>query len=358
MRSHDIVGRSLKIAIDAMGGDFAPQATVEGAVRAARITSADIVLVGVESVLRDELVRVEGGVPPNVTVRHASQIIDCNEPPTLALRRKKDSSLVVACRLVRDGEADAVVTAGSTGAALVGSKVILRTLPGVNRPAIAAFLPNPKGVTVLLDVGANVDCRPSHLYQFGVMGRIFAQHVLGVPNPSVGLLNIGEEAAKGNELTRAAHALFEEHADQLHFIGNSEGNELYTGRVDVVVCDGFVGNVILKVCEGLAGSISNMLRHEMTRGLISKLGVLLSKRGIMRFRNKVDYEEYGGAPLLGVQGTVTICHGRSSAKAIANAVTEAERAVARGINGHIVAALANSTVQEDSVDADRAGTDE
>jgi glycerol-3-phosphate acyltransferase PlsX len=336
----------MKIAIDAMGGDFAPQATVAGAVRAARETSAEIILVGVEAMLRAELSKVEGGVPENVSVRHASQVIECTEPPTLALRSKKDSSIVVACRLVRDGEADAVVTAGSTGAAVVASKVILRTLPGVNRPAIATFLPNPKGVTVLLDAGANADCRPGHLYQFAVMGSIFSHHVLGVPNPSIGLLNIGAESSKGNELTRAAHALLEKHNNTLNFLGNSEGNDLYTGRVDVVVCDGFVGNVILKVCEGLAGSVTNLLRQELTRGLASKLGGFLMKQGLLRFRNKIDYEEYGGAPLLGVQGTVTICHGRSSSRAIANAVNEAERAVARGINDHIVEALANGVCGE------------
>lgn len=336
----------MRIAIDAMGGDFAPQATVDGAVRAARSSSTEILLVGPEDTLREKLAEVKDGAPQNISVRHASQVIKSTEVPTLALRRKKDASIVVACRLVRNGQADAVVTAGSTGAALVGAKIILRTLPGVDRPAIATFLPNPKGVTVLMDVGANADCRPRHLYQFAVMGRIFSQYVLGVPNPSVGLLNIGEESGKGNELTRAAYKLFEKHRDQLYFLGNTEGNNLYTGHVDVVVCDGFVGNVILKVCEGLAVSMGNLLKQELTRSVASRLGCLLSRRSLQRFRNKIDYEEYGGAPLLGVQGTVTICHGKSSPRAIANAIHEAERAVARGINDQIIKALADSEVEE------------
>jgi len=333
----------MRIAIDAMGGDYAPEATVAGAVDAARNTSSEIVLVGIESVLDRELGRVDGTVPENVTVRDASDLIDPGEPPTLALRRKKNASIFVACRLVRRGEADAVVTAGSTGVALVASKVVLRTLSGVDRPVIGTFLPNPKGVTVLLDVGANVDCRPRHLYQFAVMGRMFAQHALGVPNPTVGLLNIGEEAGKGNELSRAVHALLDERADELNFCGNCEGTDLYTGRIDVVVCDGFVGNIILKVSEGLAGSMAALLRRELGRDWLSRMGMVVSRKGLRSFRKKIDYEEYGGAPLLGVRGVVIICHGRSSLRAIANAVHEAERAVARKINDHIVEALARDS---------------
>jgi len=330
----------MRIAIDAMGGDFAPQATVAGAIRAARKTSSEIVLVGVESVLERELDGVEGGVPDNVTIHHAPDIIESSEAPALALHRKKNTSISVACRLVHRGEADAVVTAGNTGAALVATKVVLRSLPGVDRPAIATFLPNPKGVTVLLDVGANVDCRPRHLYQFAVMGRMFAQRTLGVPNPTVGLLNIGEEAGKGNELSRVAHTLLEARADDLNFFGNCEGTELYTGHVDVVVCDGFVGNVILKVSEGLGSSLMSLLRRELSQNLSSRMGIVLSRKGLKSFRKKIDYEEYGGAPLLGVQGVVIICHGKSSLRAIAHAVHEAERAVARKINEHIVEALA------------------
>ncbi len=324
-----------------MGGDFAPQATVAGAVRAARETASELVLTGVESVLKGELNRIEGGVPSNVSVQHAADIVDPAEPPTLALRRKKNASIFVACRLVRNGEADAVVTAGSTGAALVASKVVLRSLPGVDRPAIATFLPNPKGVTLLLDVGANVDCRPRHIYQFAVMGRMFARHTLGVPNPAVGLLNIGEEAGKGNEMSRAAHTLLKAHEDELNFRGNCEGTDLYTGYADVVVCDGFVGNVILKVCEGLGSSMAGLLHRELNQNLMSRMGIVLSRKALKSFREKIDYEEYGGAPLLGVQGVVIICHGKSSWRAIYNAVHEAERAVARKINEHIVEALAN-----------------
>lgn len=330
----------MRIAIDAMGGDFAPQATVAGAVRAARQTSSEIVLVGIESVLKENLERVEGGAPANIIIHHAPDMIESTEVPTLALRRKKNASISVACRLVHRGEADAVVTAGNTGAALVAAKVVLRSLPGVDRPAIATFLPNPKGVTVLLDAGANVDCRPHHLYQFAVMGRMFAQHTLGVPNPTVGLLNIGEEKGKGNELSRAAYTLLDSCADELNFLGNCEGTELYTGHVDVVVCDGFVGNVILKVCEGLGSSIVTLLRRELSQSLLSRISTILSKKSLKKFRKKIDYEEYGGAPLLGVQGVVIICHGKSSLRAIANAVQEAERAVARKINDHIVEALA------------------
>jgi len=331
----------MKIAIDAMGGDYAPQATVAGAVQAARETAAEIVLVGIESVLEGELGRVEGGIPGNISIHHAADLIDPGDPPTIALRRKKNASIFVACRLVRRGEAEAVVTAGSTGAALVASKVVLRALPGVDRPAIATYLPNPKGVTILLDVGANVDCRPRHLYQFAVMGRMFSKQALGVPNPTVALLNIGEEAGKGNELSRSAHALLDSRGEELNFAGNCEGTELYTGHIDVVVCDGFVGNVILKVCEGLGSSMASLLRRELGRNMLSRVGIVFSRKGLKSFREKIDYEEYGGAPLLGVQGVVIICHGRSSSRAISNAVHEAERAVARKINEHIVEALAN-----------------
>jgi glycerol-3-phosphate acyltransferase PlsX len=321
-----------------MGGDHAPGALVEGAVLAARETRSELILVGDEKRIGRELAKYEDK-PENLSVRHCSEWIEMNESPVTALRSKKDASVLVGMRIVKTDEADAIVTAGNTGAATVASKTVLHTLEGFDRPAIAASILNPTGYTVFLDVGANVDCKPRHLLQFALMGSVYARVILGVENPKVGLLSVGEEEAKGNELTKAAHKLLDEKGEALNFIGNVEGGDLFTGKVNVVVCDGFTGNIVLKSGEALAASFARLLRSEFSGDMISTLGAVLTRSALGRFKKKIDYSEHGAAPLLGVQGVVLICHGHSSQKAIKNAIFAAERALSRNLNAQILDSL-------------------
>ena len=327
-----------RIAVDVMGGDHAPAAPVAGALLASRETRSEVILVGDPKRIRKELDKTDN-TPDNVSIEPASEWVEMDESPVTALREKKDASILVGMRAVKGGLADAVVTAGNTGAATVASKTVLHTLGAADRPAIAVRILNPTGSAVLLDVGANVDCKPRHLLQFAIMGSVYARVILGVTNPRIGLLSVGSEDSKGNDVTKAAHKLLSEKEEPLNFIGNVEGGDLFSGNVEVVVCDGFTGNIVLKSGEALAASFETLLRTEFSSDVFSAAGSLLTRRALRRFKMKIDYSEHGAAPLLGVQGVVLICHGHSSPIAIKNAIFAAERSLSRNLNDHIVTAL-------------------
>jgi glycerol-3-phosphate acyltransferase PlsX len=326
----------MKIAVDAMGGDYGPAVVVEGAVAAAREFGATLILIGDKAAIEREVARL-GAESRAIEVRHASQVVGMGESPSQALRRKRDSSLRVAAQLVKDGEAAAFVSAGNTGAAMAIAMFVIGVLPGVDRPALAAVLPNLRRFTVLLDVGANVDPKPAHLLQFAVMGHIYARDILGYDNPRVGLLSVGEEEGKGNELTKETYDQLKD--SSLNFVGNVEGRDIYNGRCDVVVTDGFTGNVALKISESLAEMLGAMIKEELMRDLRSKLGASLAIPAFQRFKRRVDYTEMGGAPLLGIDGAAIVCHGASPVKAIKNAVRIAGEWATAGVNEHIKAAL-------------------
>jgi len=348
-----------RIAVDAMGGDFGPRVVLPGALHVAKTKKIDIVLVGDQPRIEAELagygVRVQG-----VEIVHAPQVVEMEEKPSEALRKKKDSSIQVAMNLVRDGLADGVISAGNSGATLASAMFTIGRVPGVERPALATFMPTEKSHFVLIDVGANVDCRPFHLLQFGIMADVLARSMLGIPNPRVALLSIGEEQGKGNHQVKEAFELMR--MSSLNFVGNVEGRDLFTGDVDVVVCDGFVGNVVLKQSEGLASSLGRLLKGELRRGFFGKIGTMLALNSLKRFSRLVDYAEYGGAPFLGLEGICLVCHGASNSKAIANAVNMAARFVEGNANEHLVkdiAANINLTVaRRKSRHADPAATAE
>ena len=300
-----------------MGGDHSPAHEVAGAVMASRQWQIPVVLVGQAEIIKKELAKhaVQG---LDIRIEQAGEVVGMHDSPSDALRKKKDSSIRVAFNLVKQGAADAVVSTGNSGATMALGMFILKRIPGIDRPAIATVVPNLKDQTLILDVGGNVDCKPQHLVQFALMGSVYAFHMLGKSTPRVGLLSNGEEESKGNELTREANRGLKQ--IPLNYIGYIEGRDIYNGRTDVVVCDGFVGNVVLKVSEGLAEAIGSMLREEFSSRLMSKIGYLLAKPALKAFRKKVDYAEYGGGPLLGIQGTAMICHGSSNPKAIMNAI--------------------------------------
>ncbi|NLJ74671.1 MAG: phosphate acyltransferase PlsX [Firmicutes bacterium] len=312
-----------KIAVDGFGGDYAPEQIVEGALQAADMYGISIYLTGDENRLKP-LVNGKAG-SSRIEIVHAPEVITMDESPVDAVRKKKQSSLVAAAELVRDNKAAALVSAGSTGATMAASLFVIRRVKGVERPAITSLMPTVSGVCLMVDVGANVDCRPSHLVQFAQMGSVYAENVLQIPNPRVGLLNIGHEPGKGNQLVQDVHERLAELP--LNFIGNIEGRDIPRGDVDVVVCDGFVGNVVLKFAEGLGGSLFDMMKEEFTRTLSSKLGAVLLKPGLKRIKKQMDYTEYGGAPLLGVKGVTIVAHGGSNAKAIRNAIRVAKEGV-------------------------------
>ena len=314
----------LTIAVDAMGGDHAPKSEVEGAVDAARSLDVKVVLVGQETLIRRELTQYDDHFTLPIQVVHANERITMEDSAAKAVRAKRDSSMRVASRMVRDGMAQGFVSAGNTGAVMATSKMVQGMVPGVARPALAAVFPTVKvgSPVVVVDVGANVDCSPRMLAQFAVMGEIYSRIILGRPRPRVGILSIGEEDHKGNEVTRSAAPLMKNL--NLNFIGNVEGRDIYTGNVDVVVCDGFIGNVALKVSEGLVDMVKQLLRESLERTIAGKIGYAISRTAFNDFKKRVDYSEYGGAPLLGVRGASIICHGRSNAKAIRNAIRVAK----------------------------------
>lgn len=323
------------IAVDAMGGDLGPSVVVPGAIEAARQTGAKILLVGNEATLDGELNRLSpSGV--DLKIVHAPEVAGMDEKPSDILRRKKNASIQVACRLVRDGAAQGVVSAGHSGASVACGMFIMGRIPGVERPALASLLPTEKEPVVLLDVGATVDCKPYNIFQFGLMGDAFARDILNKESPRVGLLSIGEEEGKGNSQVKEAYELFKM-AQNLNFSGNIEGRDLFTGEMDVAVCDGFVGNVALKLSEGLGLSLSRVLKRELLNsGFLPKLGSLLAKSAFRRFAKVVDYAEYGGAPLLGLQNISIVCHGRSNAKAICNATRMATLFVEKETNKRLM----------------------
>lgn len=311
------------IAVDAMGGDDAPHHIVDGALAATRHFDLGVTLVGPEDRLAAELSRHPDVNTAQVRIVHADSVVDMSEAPTLALRRKPGASIRVACDLVARGDAAAVFSAGHTGATVMAAHAAFGMLPGADRPALAATIPTRREPALLLDVGASVECRPSHLLQFAVMGSMYARVAFGIEQPRVALLSNGEEATKGNDLTREAHRLLK--ASSLAFIGNLEARDIYTGGADVIVCDGFTGNVALKTSEGLVEVVEELLREELTSTYTMRLGSLLTRRALRHFRRRVDYSEYGGAPLLGVAGLAIVGHGRSSAKAVRNAIAMAYR---------------------------------
>ncbi|MBM3739387.1 MAG: phosphate acyltransferase PlsX [Acidobacteria bacterium] len=332
----------LSIAVDAMGGDHFPKAEVEGVIQAVRQYPVKAILVGREEVVRPELDRqCPGWKSLAIEVAHASEYI-AMEDKAAAVRTKKDSSLRVACRMVREGQAAGVVSAGNTGAVMATAKMIQGVVAGVERPALAITMPTKTGKpTVVLDVGANVDCTPAMLAQFAVMGECFSRSVMHVSNPRVGLLSIGEEEHKGNELTREATPLLKKMP--VHFAGNVEGRDIFKGSVDVVVCDGFVGNVLLKVGEGVAGMMMALLKEAILASPVRKAGAMLAKGAFQDLKKRTDYTEYGGAPLLGLKGGVCIiCHGSSNANAIKNAVRVAMEYSESGVNSRIEQELAAS----------------
>jgi glycerol-3-phosphate acyltransferase PlsX len=319
-----------------MGGDHGPAVVVEGAATAVREFGASVILVGDRDAIEREIARLDAG-KLDIEIRHASQVVGMAETPSVALRRKRDSSLRIAAELVRDGHASAFISAGNTGAAMAIAMFVIGVLRGIDRPAIAAVLPSLKRYTVLLDVGANVAPKPWHLFQYALMGHVYARGILGVERPRVGLLSVGEEEGKGNDLTKEAYDQLKE--SSLNFVGNVEGRDIYNGSCDVVVTDGFTGNVALKISESLAEMLGAMIKEELTRDVRSKLGAALAMPAFSRFRTRVDYTEMGGAPLLGIDGAAIICHGASPVKAIKNAVRVAAEWAKAGLNEHIKAAL-------------------
>jgi len=319
----------MRVAVDAMGGDNAPVVEVEGAVSAAREFGVSVTLVGDTAKLRQELAKYDiKGL--DIDLHHASEVVGMHDSASDAVRKKKDSSIRVAFDLVKQGLADAVVSAGNSGATMAAGMFVLKRIKGIDRPAIAQIFPTLRGTTLVLDVGGNVDCKPVHLVQFAIMGAVYARYAMGVENPTIGLLSNGEEESKGNELTRETHALLKEIS--LAYAGYIEGRDIFNGTVDVVVCDGFVGNVVLKLSEGLADAVGRMLKDEIKQSFLSKIGYLLSLKAFNNFKKKVDYAEYGGAPLLGIDGVGMICHGGSNAKAIKNAIRFAHEYALKRVN--------------------------
>lgn len=325
---------SVKVAVDAMGGDYAPEEIVKGAVLAAREDNTPVLLVGQVDKVQAELAKYDiNGL--DIEIVRADEVIEMGESPGTALRKKKNASIIVTVQQVAEGRAQALVAAGSTGAAMAASLFGLGRLPNIERPAIAVQLPTMKKPVLLLDGGANSECDPEMLHQFAIMGSAFSSSVLGNKNPRIGILNIGEEAGKGNPLAQATYKILDRKRDVINFIGNIEGREMFMGVCDVVVCDGFVGNVTLKVTEGVAKMVFNLFKSEVNKSLLVKLGALIAKPALMGMKKRTDPDEYGGALLLGIKGTTVISHGSSKAKAIKNAIRLAKESVEKDVNGKI-----------------------
>ncbi len=319
------------IALDAMGGDLAPHVNVKGAILFSKETGHGVYLVGKQDIL-EKLLKEYGGENLPIQIVHAEETVGMDEPPSIVIRKKKNSSMYIAAKLVREGKAQAFVSAGNTGAAMAVSKFIVGAAPGIERPGIAVAFPTKKGKpTVLIDVGANVDCRPRHLVYFAVMGHTYVKEILKTSdNPKIGILSIGEEEGKGNELVKDTYPLLK--MSKLNFVGNAEGRDIFTGDFDVIVCDGFVGNVVLKTSESLGMIILDMIKQEVQKSFISKIGALLMLPALKRFKKKADFAEYGGAPLLGTKGSCIITHGRADERAIKNALKVATEFVETHFN--------------------------
>jgi glycerol-3-phosphate acyltransferase PlsX len=339
----------MRVAVDAMGGDNAPVVEVEGAVAACREFGIPVTLVGDRERLEVELAK-HAVNDLDIDIVHASEVVGMHDSASDAVRKKKNSSVRLAFELVRDEKACAAVSAGNSGATMAVGMFVLKRISGIDRPAIASIFPTLKGSTLVLDVGGNVDCKPVHLAQFAIMGEVYARYVMGIANPAVGLLSNGEEDSKGNELTRETHAILKN--TSLNYAGYIEGRDIFKGTVEVVVCDGFVGNVVLKLSEGLSDAAGRMLKAEIVKSWISKLGYLFVKGAFNRFKKIVDYAEYGGAPLLGINGVGMICHGGSNVKAIKNAIRFAHEYARSGVTEHVVEKLSENyavSVQKDAL---------
>lgn len=324
-----------KIAVDAMGGDHAPAVVVEGALLAAQDVDAELILVGDKLAVEQECLRI-GGKLPRFSILNATQTVSMDESPSVALR-KRDSSMKVAFEMIKRGEAQAVVSAGNSGAMMAIGMLVIGTLPQVTRPAILAIVPGTSKGTIIIDAGANVDCKPRQLLQFGIIGSVYAERGLGIVNPRVGVLSNGEEDSKGNELTRAASELLD--SAPINYVGYVEGRDFFNGKVDVIVCDGFTGNVALKTMEGVASFASEILKSGFEKSWLSRLGYLLTRQSLRHAYRKLDYAEYGGARLLGLDGVAIVAHGGSTALAIKNAIRVASESVSQNVNGHISSAL-------------------
>jgi len=328
----------VKIALDAMGGDAAPESPVAGAVRAAREFPLEVILIGQEAAIEGALASYPNR-PANLSIRHAPEVIGMDESPVASIRKKRRSSIAVGVELLKTKEVDAFISAGNTGAVVSASTLLVGLLPGIERPGIAIVIPGVKGETVLIDVGANIDPKPIHLVQYGLMGDAYARLVLGKSRPSVGLLNVGEEETKGTDFIKETHALLE--ASSVNFIGNVEGHDIFSGEFDVIVCDGFAGNVALKTAESLAHAISTLLKRSLAKSPITRLGAWLARDAFIQLRQEIDYAERGGAPLLGVDGVSIIAHGASTSKAIKNAIRVASETVRSELNRHMTEAVQN-----------------
>ena len=330
----------MNIAVDAMGGDYAPDAIVQGALWAHAELGVNVTLVGDQNLIWKQL-RQQGRLRNGIQIRHCSQVVAMDESPLNVLRQKRDASISVAFDLAKKGEAEAVVSAGNSGATVGAAILALGRIRGVERPALTAIFPGAKGTVVLIDVGANVDTKAKQLFEFGIVGDIFARSLLDIDNPKVGLLNIGEEGSKGNEKVKIAHELCKN--GPFNFVGNVEGRDIFSGDTQVIISDGFVGNVALKLSEGMAEAIGIMFQREISQDLISKLGFWLSRKAFKNIERNLDYAEYGGALLLGIKGIAVICHGNSSPKAIKNAIRTARNSVSRHVRERLEQGLA--TVQ-------------
>ena len=328
----------MHIALDAMGGDRGPADLVAGAIQAVGEADMEVTLFGDEEKITAILKGSGSYDTGRINIVHTTEVVGMDESPIEAIRRKRDSSIVVAFKRLKAGEVDAVVSAGNSGATMAAAVRSLGRLKNIARPGIAGILPTLKKPVVMMDVGANVDCRPKHLFQFGLMAAAFSEGIIGHDRPRVGVLSIGEEQGKGNSLVRKTDKLFRN--SKLNYIGNIEGSDTFKGDVDVIVCDGFVGNVSLKISEGLAEAMTTMLRDEINDSLLAKMGYLLSRGAFARFKRRIDYAEYGGAPLLGLKGAGIVCHGRSNALAIKNAIHVAAETVHNKVNDRIVEMMA------------------
>ncbi len=328
----------MKIIVDAMGGDLAPEAAVEGSVNAVNDFALDIILVG-DAERINPLLKKRTFPKNRIQVYPSSQIIQMSESPVASVRKKKDSSIVVGINLLKRREADAFFSAGNTGAVVSASALTLGTLPGIERPGIAILVPTLKDISLIIDVGANIDAKPTHLLQYGIMADAYFRYILNKPNPKVGLLNIGEEESKGTGFLKETHSLIS--SSHLNFTGNIEGKDLFSGKCDIIICDGFVGNIALKVSESVTESVYEFLKRSLKNNILGLLGLGLLSLGLARFRKQIDYSEYGGALLLGIDGIVVIGHGRSQAKAVRNAIRVAKEAVELKVNERIVEAIRN-----------------
>lgn len=335
------INAPVRVALDAMGGDNAPSEVVLGAIQAAREYGIGVYLVGREDAIRAELAKHDT-TGLDLPIVHTDEVIEMDDHPATAVRRKKNASMLLALQLVRDGKALGAVSAGNSGAMMAGSLFTLKRLPGVDRPALGGVFPSKKNACLIIDMGANTDCKPEYLQQFALMGSIYMERIFNIPQPRVGLLANGEEETKGNQQVIETHQLLKQNAEKLgvNFIGNVEGRDIPSGEVDVVVCDGFVGNVVLKLSEGLSETLIGLIREQMTSSLISKLAAAILKPGLRKVFRRLDYAEYGGVPLLGVNGSAIISHGRSNAKAIKNALRVARQTAETGVADAITQGLA------------------